>query len=79
MNQRIVSPIRKGGYRVDAPKAKRASAIEPTKKAAGQRAMEIVKKSGGGQVRYGDSKGRIVDSDTVKPGNDPNPPKDTKH
>lgn len=34
VNQRIVTPIPKGGYRVDAPVAKRASAIEPTKRAA---------------------------------------------
>lgn len=78
--RRIVQPIKDGkGYKVIAPKAERASAIEPTKKAAGARAKEIVTKLGGGEVTYKDDKGRIVDSDTVGKGNDPNPPKDKRH
>jgi hypothetical protein len=36
--RRIVSPRSGGGYEVKAPKAQRASAVEPTKKAAGSRA-----------------------------------------
>ena len=77
--RRIVEPNEGGGYRVVAPKAQRASAIEPTKKAAGQRAKEIVTNLGGGEVTYKNDRGRIVDSDTVGHGNDPNPPKDKKH
>jgi hypothetical protein len=73
--RRFVEPNTKGdGYRVVAPKAKQASAVEPTKRAAGKRATEIVTNLGGGEV-----KGRIVDSDTVGGGNDPNPPRDRKH
>lgn len=78
--RRIVEPNTKGdGYRVVAPNAKEASAVEPTKKAAGKRAKEIVTNLGGGEVTYKDAKGRFVDSDTVGGGNDPHPPKDKKH
>lgn len=78
--RRVVEPNPQGdGYRVAAPHAKKASAIEPTKKAAAKRATEIVTNLGGGEVTYKDERGRIVDSDTVGGGNDPNPPKDKKH
>lgn len=61
------------------PHAKRASAIEHTQADAEQRAKEIVRNLGGGEVRVHDRHGRIRDSDTVAPGNDPNPPRDSKH
>jgi hypothetical protein len=79
--RRIVSPRKEGGYEVKAPHAERASAIKPTKKAAGQRAKakEIVTNLGGGEVTYKDDKGRIVDSDTGGGGHDPHPPVDKKH
>jgi hypothetical protein len=65
--RRFVSRDPAGGYRVDAPNASRASA------------KDIVRNLGGGEVTFRDDRGRIVDSDTVAPGRDPNPPKDTKH
>lgn len=77
--RRIVSPRAEGGYEGKAPRAKRASAVEPTKKEAGQGATEIVSNLGGGEVTNKDKRGRIVDSDTVGGGNDPNPPRDTRH
>lgn len=77
--RRIVAPRKQGGYEVKAPGAERASALEPTKRAAGQRAEEIVTNLGGGEVTYKDERGRIVDSDTVGGGNDPFPPRDKKH
>jgi hypothetical protein len=42
-------------------------------------AKELAANSGGGEVRIHGLDGKIRDSDTVKPGNDPNPPKDNKH
>ncbi|MFN3256916.1 MAG: DUF2188 domain-containing protein [Ilumatobacter sp.] len=33
----------------------------------------------GGEVRIHGKDGRIRDSDTVAPGRDPNPPRDTRH
>lgn len=43
------------------------------------RAKEIVANAGGGEVRIQGMDGRFGDSDTVPPGNDPFPPRDTKH
>lgn len=79
VTRRIVSRDPGGGYRVDAPGAKRASAKEPTKAAAEKRAKEIVRNLGGGEVTTRRKDGRFNDSDTVKPGRDPFPPRDTKH
>ena len=67
------------GWAVKAPNAKRASRVCPTKAEAEKVAKTIVKKLGGGEVRIHRQDGRIMDSDTVAPGNDPHPPKDTKH
>lgn len=77
--RRIVSPVKGGGYRVDAPGAKRASATAPTKAAATQKAKTIVSNQGGGEVTFRDAQGRIENSNTVRPGNDPSPPRDKKH
>lgn len=78
--RRIVEPNSGGdGYRVVAPHAKQASALEPTKKAAADRAKEIVTNLGGGEVTFKDDKGKIVNSNTVGHGNDPHPPKDKRH
>jgi hypothetical protein len=78
-NRRHVVPNPDGGWKVVKPGAKRASATAPTQAAAEKRAKEIVRKEGGGEVRVHRPDGTIRDSDTVAPGNDPNPPKDTKH
>ena len=51
-----------------------ASAAEAEKAAKG-----FAANSGGGEVRIHRPNGPIRDSDTVAPGNDPCPPKDTKH
>lgn len=60
------------------PGASRASSVHKTQAEAQDRAREILKKGGGGELTTKDTKGRIRDSDTVAPGNDPNPPKDKK-
>jgi hypothetical protein len=54
------------------------SAHTDTQAAGIDRAREIVGNSGGGEVVIHRPDGRIRDSDTVFPGNDPNPPKDQK-
>ncbi len=46
---------------------------------AERRAKEQVRREGGGEVRIHGRDGRIRDSDTVAPGHDPFPPRDTKH
>lgn len=55
------------------------SDVLPKQSSAEARAKEIVRNLGGGEVRIQDRQGRWRDSDTVAPGNDPNPPRDKKH
>lgn len=59
--------------------AKRASVVADTQKEAEKLAKEFAANSGGGEVRIHGRDGKIRDSDTVAPANDPNPPKDKKH
>ena len=78
-NSRHVVPNPEGGWDVKKPGASRSSSHHDTQREAESRAKEIVSNAGGGEVRIHDRTGKIRDSDTVKPGNDPNPPKDRKH
>jgi len=59
--------------------AERISALEDTQKEAEQKAKEFAANSGGGEVRIHGLDGKIRDSDTIPPGNDPCPPKDRVH
>jgi len=68
----------KGGWVVKKPGSARASARAATQKDAVDRAREIVRNGGGGEVRIHGRDGRIRDSDTVAPGNDPKPPRDER-
>lgn len=77
-NNRDVVPNPDGGWDVKAPGASRASAHRDTQAEAVDRAREIVKNLGGGEVRTRGRDGKIRDSDTVPDGNDPCPPRDTK-
>ncbi|GAA0950578.1 hypothetical protein GCM10009554_50700 [Kribbella koreensis] len=65
-------------WKVVAPGADRASATASTQGEAINRAREIVRNTGGGEVVIHRPDGTIRDSDTIAPGNDPNPPKDKK-
>jgi hypothetical protein len=76
-NRRIVQQRPGGGWEVRAPRAERASAVEPTQSAAINRARQILG-NGGGELTIRGENGRIRDSDTVRPGNDPNPPRDRR-
>ena len=78
-NDRHVVPNPDGGWDVKAPGARRASSHHSTQSDAEQRAKEIVHNAGGGEVRIHGRDGRIRDSDTVAPGRDPFPPRDTRH
>lgn len=50
-----------------------------TQAGAEKAAKEMSANSGGGEVRIHRPDGPIRDSDTVRPGNDPRPPKDKKY
>lgn len=66
------------GWAVRKPGGSRASAKADTQAEAINRAREIVRNAGGGEVKIHGRDGKIRDSDTVAPGNDPNPPRDKK-
>lgn len=59
--------------------ADRASGIFQTQQDAEIAAKEFSANSGGGEVRIQGRDNKFIDSDTVAPGNDPNPPKDKIH
>lgn len=75
INSRHVVPNPNGGWDVKKPGASRSSAHTDTQREAASRATEIVRNSGGGEVRIHGKDGQIRDSNTVAPGNDPYPPK----
>lgn len=77
-SDRHVVPNSDGGWDVTAPGASRASSHQDTQAEAIDRAREIVHNLGGGEVVIHDRHNRIRDSDTVAPGNDPNPPRDRR-
>ena len=79
MVRRHVVPNPAGGWDVKKPGAKRVSSHHDTQGGAEKRAKKIVSNAGGGEVVIHRPDGRIRDLDTVAPGNDPNPPKDTQH
>jgi len=59
--------------------ASRTSGSANTQKEAEKMAKEYAANSGGGEVRIHGLDGKIRDSDTVAPANDPRSSKDTKH
>ena len=77
-NERHVVPNPEGGWYVTGPGLSRASAHRDTQAAAQDRAREIVGNLGGGEAIIHGRDGRVRDSDTVAPGNDPNPPRDKR-
>ncbi|MCI0334002.1 MAG: DUF2188 domain-containing protein [Planctomycetes bacterium] len=62
--------------RIDAGKA---SSVHETQRDAEQAAREMLKKQGGGELTVQGLDGRFRSKDTIPPGNDPNPPRDTEH
>jgi hypothetical protein len=67
------------GWAVKKAGAEKASGVFDTQAEAERAAKDIVSGLGGGEVRIQGRDGKWIDSDTVAPGHDPNPPKDNKH
>ena len=59
--------------------AERAAGFYNSQARAEKVAKQMSGKSGGGEVRIHGLDGKIRDSDTVPPANDPNPPRDKRH
>jgi hypothetical protein len=55
-----------------------ASSLHSTQKEAEDAAKEMLKNQGGGELTIKGANGQIRDKNTIKPGNDPFPPKDKK-
>ena len=68
-----------GTWAIKKEGATKASGLADTQKEAEAQAKQFSANSGGGEVRIHGLDGKIRDSDTVKPGNDPYPPKDKKN
>ena len=77
-NRRIVQQRQDGDWEIKKPGADRASAITDTQSAAIDRGRQILSNNGGGELTIKGQNGKIRDSDTVRPDNDPNPPRDKR-
>ena len=78
-NYHVTKDKATGDWRVKREGAERAAGVFDTQREAEKAAKELVGNTGGGEVKIHKPTGPIRDSDTVKPGNDPNPPRDKKH
>lgn len=80
MSRRQRHVVRDGDvWSVKKPGSDRASSRHRTQAEAEAAAKRIMRNQGGGEVVIHGQDGRIRDSDTVPPGRDPHPPRDTKH
>ena len=59
--------------------AGRASSLHPTQGAAVSSARQMLNDQGGGELTTKGLSGRIRSKDTISPGNDPYPPRDTEY
>lgn len=59
--------------------ASKASSVHDTQKEAEAAARAMLTNQGGGELTTKGVDGRIRSKDTIAPGNDPVPPKDTEH
>ena len=77
-NRRHVTQNNDGSWKVAKPDAKRASGNFDTQKDAIAASDRIVHNAGGGETVIHGRDGKIRDSKTIAPGNDPFPPRDKK-
>jgi Uncharacterized protein conserved in bacteria (DUF2188) len=66
-----------GDWEVVKEKHQRASSVQPTQRQAIDRAREIIRSEGGGELVIKDRQGEIRDTDTVAPGHE-SPRRDTR-
>jgi hypothetical protein len=78
-NYHISKDKQTGKWNIQKENAERSSGSADTQKEAEKTAKQFAANSGGGEVKIHGLDGKIRDSDTVAPGNDPRNIKDTKH
>jgi hypothetical protein len=71
--------LRDGKWHNKRNDAGRASSIHRTQQQAIDTAREMLARQGGGELTVMGLNGKIRSKDTIKPGKDPCPPKDTEH
>ncbi|NEQ47080.1 MAG: DUF2188 domain-containing protein [Leptolyngbya sp. SIOISBB] len=59
--------------------ASKAASLHRTQKEAENAAKKMLCNSGGGELTTKGKSSKIRSKDTIAPGNDPNPPRDTEH
>lgn len=77
-NRRHVTQNDDGSWKVAKPNAQRASGKYDTQRDAIAASDSIVRNAGGGETIIHGRDGKIRDSKTIAPGNDPFPPRDKK-
>lgn len=78
-NDRMVFKTSAGNWANKKNSADKASSIHRTQKEAEDVARQMLKNQGGGELITKGRDGKIRSKDTIPPGNDPYPPKDTEH
>jgi hypothetical protein len=78
-NDRIVYRRPDGDWVNKKLDADKASGLHDTQGDAISEAAQMLKNSGGGELIVKGLDGKIRSKDTIAPGNDPYPPKDTEH
>ena len=78
-NYHVTRDKESGDWKAKREGAFRVAGYYATQARAEEAAKHFSSKSGGGEVRIHSPKGPIRDSDTVAPGHDQNPPRDSKH
>jgi hypothetical protein len=79
MPNRIVYRRSDGTWVNKKNEAGKASSLHDTQQEAAEKAKEMLKNQGGGELTIKGLNGQIRSKDTVPPGNDPVPPKDKEH
>lgn len=78
-NRRTVYKNDQGQWSNKRDGATRAGSTHDTQQQAIDAARQMLTNQGGGELTVHGVNGRIRSKDTIAPGNDPNPPKDTEH
>ena len=78
-NDRTVSKRPDGSWANKKDSASRAGSLHDTQRDAIDTARDMLINSGGGELKVKGVDGKIRSKDTIPPGNDPNPPKDSEH
>ncbi|MEK6677654.1 MAG: DUF2188 domain-containing protein [Planctomycetota bacterium] len=76
---RTVFPRKDGTWANKRNDAEKASSVHDTQRAAEAAAREMLHNQGGGELTTAGENHRFRSKDTIAPGNDPNPPRDTEH